>query len=63
MGEKLKLAFAKLGSLVDVRDFLVFGGLAVMGYGLWMLRPWVSLTVVGGIFFIMGFFPRLWTSR
>jgi hypothetical protein len=34
-----------------VLNVAVFGGLALMGVGLWLYAPWLSLTVIGGILF------------
>lgn len=41
---------------VDVRDFFIFGGIALLGYGLWMLYPWLGFTAMGGIFLGLGLF-------
>jgi hypothetical protein len=43
-----------LKSAVDLRDVFVFGGLLLMGVGLWMYEPWVSLTVIGSILVVFG---------
>jgi hypothetical protein len=40
--EKVRLGF-------DVRDSIVLIGLAMTGYGLYLLRPWVSFTVCGAL--------------
>jgi hypothetical protein len=40
-----KRAIAKL----DTRDAFFFSGLILMGCGLWIVRPWISLTCIGTI--------------
>ena len=44
-------------SPVDLRDVVVFGGLGLMGYGLWVFRPWVSFAVCGAVLIALGFIP------
>jgi len=41
---------------VDIQDFFVFGGLAMLGYGLWMFCPWLGWSVVGAILMSFGLF-------
>lgn len=57
--EKLKF-FKKIPALImkifDVRDFFVFGGLGMLGYGLWLLKPWIAFTVCGVVFMAIGLF-------
>lgn len=50
---------------LDVRDFLFFGGLSLLGYGLWLYAPWLGfavpgavLTVFGAFVWILGLFVR-----
>jgi hypothetical protein len=38
----------------DVRDFLVFGGLFCLGYGLYQLRPWLGLASFGAVSMLLG---------
>jgi hypothetical protein len=38
----------------DVRDPIVLCGLVLLGYGLYLLRPWVSFTVCGGLILVGG---------
>ena len=40
----------------DLRDGFVFGGLLFLGAGLWMFIPWVSLSTVGFLLFLVGMF-------
>jgi hypothetical protein len=41
---------------VELRDFLIFGGISMLGYGLWMLYPWLGWTATGTIFLCLGLF-------
>ena len=43
---------------LDVRDFLFWGGLALMGYGLWLKSPELAYMVIGGI--LTGFGMSVW---
>jgi len=40
----------------DVRDIFVFGGLALLGYGLFLLRPWLGYSVTGAVLMAIGLF-------
>ncbi len=40
----------------DIRDLFVFGGLGLMGYGLWMLYPWLGFAVTGAVLMSIGLF-------
>ena len=42
----------------DLRDIFLLVGLGTMGTGLWMLRPWLSLTVVGLCLMLSGILMR-----
>ena len=45
-----------LWSWFDVRDFLVFGGVGMLGYGLYLKWGlWLGFIVCGTILFSMGF--------
>ena len=39
----------------DARDVFVFGGIALMGYGLFLLRPWLGYSVAGLLLMIIGY--------
>ena len=39
---------------LDVRDILVFGGLAMLGYGLFLFKPWLGFAVPGFLMLILG---------
>lgn len=45
---------SKAWKAFDIRDFFVFGGLGMLGYGLWLLRPWLGFAVSGLLLFILG---------
>jgi hypothetical protein len=42
--------------VIDLRDCFVFGGLGLLGYGLYLFRPWVSFTICGTILLAIGIF-------
>lgn len=44
----------KLAGLVDLRDGFAFGGLALVGYGLYAVYPPAAFIVVGAVLFWMG---------
>lgn len=64
----LNSAFSKIGVLratfgirvskiwegFDIRPFFFFGGLILMGYGLFLYLPWVSFSVCGLILMVIG---------
>ena len=45
-----------VGKLIDIRDCFVFGGLGLMGYGLYLLHPWLSFAVCGAVLLAIGVF-------
>jgi hypothetical protein len=49
-----------LKKAIDVRDVLVFGGISLAGYGLYMVYPALSFIVCGSFLVClgMGFFVR-----
>jgi len=49
----IPILFEKL-ILSNVRDFFVFGGLSLLGYGLWLFIPWVSFSVSGLLLMLLG---------
>lgn len=51
---KAKFNTLKEANPADIRDFHIYGGLIMSGYGLFLLYPWLSFTVIGLILFIMG---------
>lgn len=46
--------FAAPCKVVDIRDFFVFGGLAMVGSGLGMFLPWLGLSVSGALLMALG---------
>jgi hypothetical protein len=50
MREKLK----KLANLLDMRDLLTFGGLGLLGYGLYLVHPASAMIVMGALIFWLG---------
>lgn len=40
---------------LDVRDFLFFGGLSLLGYGLWLYAPWLGFAVYGFFLMVSGY--------
>lgn len=50
MRDKLK----KLANLLDLRDVLTFGGLGLLGYGLFLINPPTAYIVMGALIFWLG---------
>ena len=46
----------KVKSAFDLQDIFVFTGLFLLGYGLWLVKPWLAYSVIGLILFCMGLF-------
>lgn len=44
------------GKTIDLRDAFVFGGLAMLGYGLYQFLPWIAYAVCGAILLAIGLF-------
>lgn len=40
----------------DMRDVFIILGLILAGYGMWLYKPWMSLTVLGFILLGMGIY-------
>ena len=49
---------SKIKDYLDIRDILVFGGLGLLGYGLWLLRPWLGFAVAGAVLMGIGYLMR-----
>jgi len=43
-------------TLIDVRDIHIYGGIALIGWGLWQFDQRLSFTVVGVILLYLGAF-------
>ena len=52
--QRLAGLFRQVLPAVELRDSFVFGGLAMVGYGLHAIYPPASWIVVGAVLFIMG---------
>jgi len=48
--------FKKILTAIDIRDVLLFGGLAMLGYGLHLYAPWMGFAVPGAILTALGLF-------
>ena len=50
---------SKAYAAFDVKDFLVFGGLGMLGYGLYLKwGQWLAFIVCGILFMIIGYLMR-----
>lgn len=54
IGNFIKSLFKGLWGFFEFRDILVYGGLYLFGYGLWLLRPWLGFAVSGLLLFLLG---------
>lgn len=50
----IKSLFKGLWGFFEFRDIIVYGGLYLFGYGLWLLRPWLGFAVPGLLLFLLG---------
>jgi hypothetical protein len=50
----LKSCAVKVYTAFDVRDFLVYGGLISLGYGFYLLFPWLGFVVYGAVSMLFG---------
>ena len=59
LGNFIASLFKSLWNAFDIRDFFVFGGVGMLGYGIYLLSElgW-SLAVCGPLFMIIGYFMR-----
>jgi len=42
----------------NIRDFFYFPGLVMLGYGLYLYRPWIAFSVCGVLLMITGYLMR-----
>lgn len=49
----------KLIEKIDITDILTIFGTFIIGFGLWLYKPWLSLFVMGIIIFSFGLFLSL----
>jgi len=47
-----KIPFPK----ISLRDIFLISGVILLGYGLWLLYPWLGYAVCGLLFLIVGLF-------
>ena len=45
---------SKVYTAFDVRDFFVFGGLGMIGWGLYLFEPWIAYVVTGILLMLLG---------
>lgn len=43
-------------SAIGIRDIFVFGGMGMLGYGLYLFKPWVCFVVCGSLLMAIGLF-------
>ena len=46
--------FKGLWNAFDIRDIFVFGGLVMIGWGLYLFEPWISYVVTGILLMLLG---------
>jgi len=49
---------SKIKDFFGLRDFFVFGGMGMLGYGLWQINPVLTYTVCGSLLMLLGFVAR-----
>lgn len=55
----LKIAVLFLWEAFDIRDVLIFGGLAMLGYGLHLrCGLWLAMVTCGPVLFALGYLMR-----
>jgi len=42
--------------LIGLRETLIISGLTLLGYGLYLYRPWIAFVVIGCLLLAGGFF-------
>ena len=52
--EKVKTALKQLPG----QDIIYFGGLAMLGYGLWLFLPWIGFSVAGALLMATAYLMR-----
>jgi hypothetical protein len=45
----------KIKNTIDSRVIIFLTGIGLLGYGLWLLRPWLGFAVPGFILVIIGY--------
>ena len=54
LGTKIASLVSMLVAAFDIRDVFVFGGLALLWYGLHLWIPWISFVVIGILVMLLG---------
>jgi len=59
VGNFIKSLFKGLWAAFDIRDFFVFGGVGMLGYGIYLLKGqgW-AFVVCGPLFMVIGYLMR-----
>lgn len=52
----LKSVAGAVKSAIGIRDIFVFGGLGMIGYGLYLFIPWIAFVVCGSLLVAIGLF-------
>lgn len=59
LGKFIGSLFKGLYGLLDIRDIFVFGGVAMLGYGLYLKwGEWLAFVVSGILFMVIGYLMR-----
>lgn len=45
---------SRIKDYLDIRDVFVFGGLVMLGYGLYLFEPWTAYVVTGALLMLLG---------
>ncbi len=55
-----KSTWSRIGAWLaaSVRDLFYFPGMAMLGYGLYLLRPWIAFAVCGALLMLTGYLMR-----
>ena len=48
---------------IDVRDVICLVGLSLLGTGLWWVKPWLSLVIIGSILIVFSIIPDVAALR
>lgn len=54
----LSFSVSTMWNAFDIRVVFFFGGLILLGYGLFLYLPWVSFSVCGVILMVVGWLMR-----
>lgn len=58
IGDAITSRVSAARAAFDIRDVFVFGGLGMLGYGLYRYRPWVAFAVCGLFLMAIGYLMR-----